>query len=141
MCCVNHLIIVFSLDSNVVCLAVQLFLTMFPAGSGAGGGMGVGGGTTSGGVGGVSGSRVGSVGGLHKSMTRLSSSQQINLVPTSHLAPSPGPGLLTQNSVGTNNRSVTAINSIQRSSQYGISSGGVTVTTTQDSIASARSSM
>lgn len=110
----------------------------FLAGGGSGGGVGVGGGT-SGGGGGVSGSRIGSVGGLHKSMTRLSSSQQINLVPNSNTPAVPGP--LAQTSLSSNNRSVTAINSAQRNSQYGISSGGVTVTTTQDSATSVRSSM
>lgn len=56
----------------------------------------------------VGGSRTGSVGGLHKSMTRLNSSQQINLL--------------------TNVRSLgmTASNS----KQYKVTSGGVTVVTT-----------
>lgn len=89
----------------------------------------------------MNGSRIGSVGGLHKSMTRLSSSQQINLVPNSALPSPSGAGPLAEKFLGSNNRSVTAINSHQRNSQYGISSGGVTVTTTQDSAASARSSM
>lgn len=77
----------------------------------------------------VGGSRVGSVGGLHKSMTRLSSSQQINA------------GAV----ITSNNRSVTAINggsgigiggrhyqvsTIATSQQQCVSSGGVTVTTT-----------
>ncbi|KAE8740818.1 hypothetical protein FOCC_FOCC013672 [Frankliniella occidentalis] len=105
-------------------------------GGGSGGGGGVGGG------GGGNSSRLGSVGGLHKSMTRLSSTQQINLVPNSSSAHSPTiPGPLAQTSLSSNNRSVTAINNNQRNSQYGISSGGVTVTTTQDSAASARSSI
>ncbi|PSN29327.1 Protein melted [Blattella germanica] len=61
----------------------------------------------------IGGSRVGSVGGLHKSMTRLSSSQQINLVPC-------------------NNRSITTINGGRQynvSAAHKVSSGGVTVTT------------
>lgn len=113
-------------------------------GAGSGGGGGSGGGSGSGGPsggGGVNGSRIGSVGGLHKSMTRLSSSQQINLVPNSSLQSSSATGPMAHTSLGSNNRSVTAINSNQRNSQYGISSGGVTVTTSQDSAASARSSM
>lgn len=72
---------------------------------------------------------MGSVGGLHKSMTRLSSSQQINA------------GAV----ITSNNRSVTAINggsgigiggrhyqvsTIATSQQQCVSSGGVTVTTT-----------
>lgn len=108
--------------------------------TGGGSGGGAGGGNSGGGV---NGSRIGSVGGLHKSMTRLSSSQQINMMPANSSAPSPTvPVPLAQTSLGSNNRSVTAINSNQRnSSQYGISSGGVTVTTTQDSANSARSSI
>lgn len=58
------------------------------------------------------GSRAGSVGGLHKSMTRLSSSQQINLLPNTR------PG----------NSTNTASLGLPR--QYKITSGGVTVTTT-----------
>ncbi|KAK3931175.1 Protein melted [Frankliniella fusca] len=103
-------------------------------GGGSGGGSGGGGGGNS--------NRLGSVGGLHKSMTRLSSTQQINLLPNNSSAHSPTvPGPLAQTSISSNNRSVTAINNNQRNSQYGISSGGVTVTTTQDSAASARSSI
>ncbi|KAK6617844.1 hypothetical protein RUM43_014073 [Polyplax serrata] len=58
----------------------------------------------------VGGSRVGSFGGLHKSMTRLSSSQQINLLTTSksHIGNTP-------------------------SKQCKVTSGGVTVTTTMGS--------
>ncbi|XP_049810598.1 protein melted isoform X1 [Schistocerca nitens] len=78
----------------------------------------------------VGGSRVGSVGGLHKSMTRLSSSQQINQISVATAA--------------SGNRSVTAINGAGGGGrQYHVSavaaavphhqhvsSGGVTVTTT-----------
>ncbi|KAL0267786.1 UNVERIFIED_CONTAM: hypothetical protein PYX00_009955 [Menopon gallinae] len=60
----------------------------------------------------VGGSRAGSVGGLHKSMTRLSSSQQINLLPNSR------PG----NTINTA--------SLGLPRQYKVTSGGVTVTTT-----------
>nr|CAD7426154.1 unnamed protein product [Timema monikensis] len=66
------------------------------------------------------GSRAGSIGGLHKSMTRLSSSQQINLVPVSSPAPK-------------NNRSITTINGGRHytvnTAAHKVSSGGVTVTT------------
>ena len=82
--------------------------------------------------GGAGGSRAGSVGGLHKSMTRLSSSQQINLVPVT----SSGSGLppvVNGLAMGLpTNRSVTAINGNHRQGIYGIYSGGVTVTTAQD---------
>jgi len=72
----------------------------------------------------VGGSRVGSVGGLHKSMTRLSSSQQINLVPV--------PSSVSGPTVISNNRSITTINSGRQynvSAAQKVSSGGVTVTT------------
>nr|CAD7455379.1 unnamed protein product [Timema tahoe] len=66
------------------------------------------------------GSRAGSIGGLHKSMTRLSSSQQINLVPVSSPATK-------------NNRSITTINGGRHytvnTAAHKVSSGGVTVTT------------
>lgn len=72
----------------------------------------------------VGGSRVGSVGGLHKSMTRLSSSQQINLVPV--------PSSVSGPTVISNNRSITTINGGRQynvSAAQKVSSGGVTVTT------------
>ncbi|XP_034247759.1 protein melted isoform X2 [Thrips palmi] len=117
-------------------------LNISGGGAGSGGGGGTGTGTSGGGGVNGNGSRIGSVGGLHKSMTRLSSSQQINLVPNSALPSPSATGALAHTSLSSNNRSVTAINnSNQRNSQYGISSGGVTVTTTQDSATSARSSI
>jgi hypothetical protein len=67
---------------------------------------------------------VGSVGGLHKSMTRLSSSQQINLVPV--------PSSVSGPTVISNNRSITTINGGRHysvSAAQKVSSGGVTVTT------------
>lgn len=60
----------------------------------------------------------GSVGGLHKSMTRLSSSQQINAVPGQGV-PVPVPPL-----------SNSAIAREHRWNSPRVSSGGVTVTTT-----------
>ncbi|KAK9879888.1 hypothetical protein WA026_008388 [Henosepilachna vigintioctopunctata] len=63
----------------------------------------------------------GSVGGLHKSMTRLSSSQQINTVP-GHGAPVPVPPL-SNIVIGSQQSKWNGINTK-------VSSGGVTVTTT-----------
>lgn len=60
----------------------------------------------------VGGSRIGSVGGLHKSMTRLSSSQQINLLSN------PRSPVVTSSTISGPSR------------QYKVTSGGVTVTTT-----------
>lgn len=62
----------------------------------------------------------GSVGGLHKSMTRLSSSQQINNIPIAHSSTATPP--LSNNVIVTNtNKSVMP--------NFRVLSGGVTVTT------------
>lgn len=63
----------------------------------------------------------GSVGGLHKSMTRLSSSQNINSQQQAVLAAVPSPPASSNITITTNNKWATSNNHI--------SSGGVTVTT------------
>lgn len=72
------------------------------------------------------GSRVGSCAGLHKSMTRLSSSQQINLVPV------PVGVTINQNSAAIGSRQ-------NLPSTTHISCGGVTVTTTPLTISPTKS--
>jgi hypothetical protein len=79
--------------------------------------------------------------GLHRSVTRLSSSQHINLTPVPPL-PAPGPP-----PVGSHNRSVTAIGAhgihhrfiTGHPSTMRVSSGGVTVTTTPGTVSPTKS--
>ncbi|KAG8222424.1 hypothetical protein J437_LFUL008421 [Ladona fulva] len=116
------------------------------------------GGVTMGGNGANGGSRVGSSVGLHKSMTRLSSSQQINLGGGSSGGGSSGGGLVSIHhhhnigAGGSNRNSVAALGSrhnlvLQPSAIVGlpvnnpVSSGGVTVTTSPPGTSSPTKSM